>query len=162
MASALDVSRVPMIVLPNDLDVNLHVNNGRYLTLMDLGRLDIFVRGGLLKALRGTGWIAVLSAAKVRFRREMRLWTRFRIETRIVYWADTSFVVEHRCIVRHKGHESVATIALMRGGVYDRTARAFVPVARLFERMGVTESSPPASDEVRAFLDAEEALKQAL
>ena len=46
-------SCVELIVLPNDLDTNLHMNNGRYLTLMDLGRLDLFVRSGLLAALCG-------------------------------------------------------------------------------------------------------------
>jgi len=35
-----DVSRVHARVWPTDLDLSLHVNNGRYLTLMDLGRSD--------------------------------------------------------------------------------------------------------------------------
>lgn len=33
-------------VLPNDLDFNGHMNNGRYMTLADLGRLDFVVRTG--------------------------------------------------------------------------------------------------------------------
>ncbi len=155
-------SCVELIVLPNDLDTNLHMNNGRYLTLMDLGRLDLFVRSGLMAALRGTGWIPILSAAKIRFRREMRLWRRFRLETRIVYWIDTSFVMEQRCIMAGKGStEVVAAIALMRGGIYDRKGRAFVPVEKLFERIGLPHMQPEPSDEVRAFLDAEDALKRA-
>ena len=36
-------------VLPNDLDINFHVNNGRFLTLCDLNRMDLFIRTGLLK-----------------------------------------------------------------------------------------------------------------
>mgnify|MGYP003290859366 CR=1 FL=1 len=36
----LDDSRVCFRVLPNDCDVNLHMNNGRYWTIMDLGRAD--------------------------------------------------------------------------------------------------------------------------
>ena len=156
-------SKIDMIVLPNDLDVNLHMNNGRYLTLMDLGRLDLFIRSGLLAATRGAGWIPVLSAAKVRFRREMRLWRRFRIETRIVYWAETSFVMEHRCIMAGKGKtEIVAAMALMRGGIYDRPNRCFVSVDQLFGLLGVTSQVPALTEDVRAFLDAEEALKQAL
>jgi len=156
-----DVSTVTMRVLPNDLDVNLHVNNGRYLTLMDLGRMDIFIRSGLLKALRGTGWMPVLSAAKIRFRREMRLFQKFRLETRIVFWAQTTFVMEHRCIRIDKDGESLAAHALMRGGIYDRKARAYVAVDKLFGILGVTQPSPELTDDVRAFLEAEEALKQA-
>ena len=31
-----DASRVSFRVLPNDCDLNFHMNNGRYLTFMDL------------------------------------------------------------------------------------------------------------------------------
>ena len=33
----LDSSILTFRVWPNDLDINLHMNNGRYLTIMDLG-----------------------------------------------------------------------------------------------------------------------------
>ena len=45
----LDESAVGFRVLPGDLDVNVHLNNGRYLALMDLGRFDLLIRGGLLR-----------------------------------------------------------------------------------------------------------------
>ncbi|HEX8430337.1 MAG TPA: thioesterase family protein, partial [Longimicrobium sp.] len=48
----LDLSVVTFRVFPNDLDVNFHMNNGRYLTLMDLGRLDLLLRLGILRELR--------------------------------------------------------------------------------------------------------------
>ncbi len=35
-------------VLPNDIDINLHMNNGRYLTVCDLTRVDMFIRTGLV------------------------------------------------------------------------------------------------------------------
>ena len=40
-------------VWPTDLDVSLHMNNGRYLTLMDLGRLDLMLRTGVCTATMG-------------------------------------------------------------------------------------------------------------
>jgi acyl-CoA thioesterase FadM len=161
LARPFGVSTISLIVLPNDLDVNLHMNNGRYLTVMDLGRLDLFIRGGLMRAVRGAGWRPVLSAAKIRFRRELRLWRRFRIESRVVYWEHTVFVMEHRVIIRDaNGRDVVAAISLNRGGMHDPRQRRFVPVAELFARMNIDATSPPASDEVRAFLDAEAALKR--
>lgn len=162
LAAPFGVSSVTLIVLPNDLDVNLHMNNGRYLTVMDLGRLDLFVRGGMISAIRGAGWKPVLSAAKIRYRRELRLWRLFRVETRVLFWEETTFVMEHRVISRGRdGADIVAAIALNRGGLYDPRARRFVPVARLFAAMNIDAVSPPASDEVRAFLDAEAAMKRA-
>ena len=159
----VDVSRVPLIVFPNDLDLNFHVNNGRYLTLMDIGRIDMFIRSGLLRAARKNGWMPVLAAGKVRFRHEMRAFQRFTVETRVVYWSDTTVVMEHRCVIDHpKYGETAAAIALMRGGFYDRKAKAFVPIARMLEAAGLPYREPPAaSEEVAAFLAAEDALKRA-
>jgi len=162
LSPPFDVSVLNLIVLPNDLDIYGHMNNSRYLAVMDLGRMDAFLRSGLVSATRGAGWNPVLSAAKVRFRRELRLFQRFRLETRILFWEDTTFVMEHRIIARLGEREVVATQALMRGGLYDRSAKKFVPVAELFHRMKIDVQSPPATEEVRAFLAAEEALKRAM
>ena len=59
-------------VWPNDLDTSIHMNNGRYLTLMDLGRLDVMVRSGLWRRCSHY-WTPVANAVIVRFRRELRL-----------------------------------------------------------------------------------------
>lgn len=39
------VSRLQFRVLPNDLDSNLHMTNGRYWNIFDLGRLDLMPDG---------------------------------------------------------------------------------------------------------------------
>jgi len=46
-------SRTPFRVLPNDLDVNRHMNNARYLAFCDLGRLDLMIRSGYWKEITG-------------------------------------------------------------------------------------------------------------
>jgi acyl-CoA thioesterase FadM len=159
--SPLDVSLIALRVLPNDLDVNFHVNNGRYLTLMDLGRLDLFIRGGLWRILRQTGWMPVLSAGSISFRRELKLFQKFRMETAIVYWTETTFVMRHRClIVDPRRGETIAATALIRGGIYDRKARSFVPVAHLFDLLGIETLSPPLSEDVRVFLEAADVLRR--
>ena len=48
----LATTRVHFRVWPNDLDFNVHVNNGRYLALADIGRIDWFVRTGVLGVAR--------------------------------------------------------------------------------------------------------------
>lgn len=158
-----DVSRLRFRVWPHDLDTSLHMNNGRYWTIMDLGRADLLIRSGLWRAVVKHKWTPVVSAAKIRFRRELTLFRRFRLETRIVAWADTWIVMEHRIIATARdGSEILSAIALLRAGLYDRRARRFVAVERLFEEAGLQAyPSPETSPEVAAFLEAEEALKQA-
>jgi hypothetical protein len=46
----------PMRDWPNDLDVLMHTNNGRYCSAMDLGRVDLVVRAGLWLQLKRLGW----------------------------------------------------------------------------------------------------------
>jgi len=155
------VSRLSMRVWPNDLDVNLHMNNGRYLTVMDIGRLDLIMRMGLMRAARRHRWMPVLSASKVRFRRELRLFQKFTLETRILWWARTHFVMEHRVVIASGAHAGqIATVALMLGDLYDRANRRFVPVDELMQAIGVSATSPDATPEIEAFLAAEQALKR--
>lgn len=49
-------SRVAFCVWPNDCDLNLHMNNGRYLSLMDLGRVYLTAQSGLLREALRRRW----------------------------------------------------------------------------------------------------------
>ena len=57
-----DVGRLRLRVLPNDTDILRHVNNGIYLSLMDLGRMDLMIRSGRWQQLSGLGWPPVATA----------------------------------------------------------------------------------------------------
>lgn len=149
-------------VWPHDLDTSLHLNNGRYLTLMDQGRLDLMVKGGLWRAVLRHRWTPVATAVKIRFRREIRLFEPFRIETRILAWDATHVIIEQVFLFEQgRRKDAIAAHALFKGGLYDRTDKAFVPVERLMREAGVIASSPAPSAEVEAFLKADEELKRA-
>ena len=159
-----DASCLDFRVWPHDLDLSMHMNNGRYWSLMDLGRADLIIRSGLWRAVVRHRWAPIVDAAKIRFRRELTLFRRFRIETRIVAWTETFIVMEHRVLTMGKGgREILSALALARTGLYDRVAKSFVPVERLFAEIGATAvASPEPTPEVAAFLAAEEALRQAV
>ena len=57
----LEDSRVSFRVMPNDCDINLHMNNGRYLSFMDLGRLHLVAQVGLLRIVIKNRWKPVLA-----------------------------------------------------------------------------------------------------
>jgi acyl-CoA thioesterase FadM len=158
-----DVSCLQFRVWPHDLDISMHMNNGRYWNLMDLGRLDLVIGSGLWRPIVRHRWAPIVNGAKVRFLRELTLFRRFRIETRIVAWTETVVIMEHRVLtIGRSGRDVLAAIALASTGLYDRDARSFVPVDRLFDEIGIRAiPSPEPTPEVAAFLAAEEALKQA-
>ena len=172
LAYFLTVRRRPALVLPgnasvlqfrvwpHDLDLALHMNNGRYLTLMDLGRLDILIRSGLWRVILQHRWTPIASGIQIRFSRELRVLDRFRLETRLLAWDDTRVVMEQVFVIASGAREGqVAARALFKGGIYDRAARSFVPVARMMQETGVTAASPAQSPEVAAFLAADDALR---
>ena len=74
-------SRVSMRVWPTDLDANFHLNNGRYLSLADLGRLNWFLRSGVLSPVYRHRALPVVADAMAKFRRELNLLQPFVIET---------------------------------------------------------------------------------
>jgi acyl-CoA thioesterase FadM len=159
--AAFDVSSLAFRVWPHDLDPSLHMNNGRYLAIMDLGRIDVIVRTGLLSAVLKHRWTPVVNAAVIRYRRELRLGDRYRLETRILAWDATAVIIEQVFRFVGGGRDGdVAARALVKGGFYDRTARDYVAVSRLLAEAGATAVSPSPAPEVAAFLATDEALRR--
>ncbi|MDZ8170492.1 thioesterase family protein [Microbacterium xanthum] len=93
------VGRIRLTTLPTDIDILQHMNNGRYLSLFDLGRWDLLTRTGLLGAMRDHGWYAVVSAETVTFRKSLNLWQRFDVESRLIGHDDRAVYLEHRAVV---------------------------------------------------------------
>lgn len=157
-----EASRLTFRVWFHDLDPFRHMNNGRYLTLMDLGRTDLMVRSGLARAAFAHGWTPIASAVVIRFRREMRLFQKFHLVTRIVWWDERQSVITQEFVLEGgKHHGQVAAQAMFKGGLYDRAAKAFVPVARLMQEGGFSGDSPAMNEAVAAYLKTDEAMKRA-
>lgn len=108
---------LPFIAWPSDIDWNGHVNNGRYLTLMDAGRLDHAVRTGLLRAMLRARCNPVVADVSIRFRREVRPFVRCTLTTRLRGWDERRLHYVQQ--FEHKGvvcAEAMVAIALRRNG----------------------------------------------
>jgi acyl-CoA thioesterase FadM len=102
---ALGPARKRFIVWPPDLDVLWHVNNGVYLSMLDVARVDMMLRSGLAFELRRAGLYPVVAAETIRFRRSLQLFQAFEVETRVLGWDEKAFVLQHRFL---RGEELVA------------------------------------------------------
>ena len=131
-----DTGRVSQIVFPNDLDLNLHMNNGRYLTIMDLGRVDLLIRIGLVKIMWEEGWVPVIGAIHTTFRRSLYAFQRFEIVTNIVGW-DEKWIYMIQSIERD-GHQ-IAT-AVMKTLFVSKGKK--ITTQQLLERLGKDPVSP--------------------
>ena len=97
----LDESVTRFTALPNDCDLNFHLNAGRFISFMDVARIELLGRMRLLTRILRLGWRPIMGGCVVRFRREVRPFERFEIRSKLVGWDDKWFYIEH--IVEKKG-----------------------------------------------------------
>lgn len=91
-----DVSTIEMRVLPTDLDLLMHVNNGVYFSFMDFGRWNMIFRNGVYDLSVRKGWYSVVAGETIRFRRSLKLWQKFSIETKVLGHDDKNFFIRQR------------------------------------------------------------------
>ena len=144
----LDASRLMGLVLPNDLDIYLHMNNGRYLTFMDLGRFDLILRTGIRKPARQHGWNPIVAATWIRYRKPLFCFQRFVLITRVVGWSDRWFVMEQKIMCRGRMH----TQAYIKGVFVGR--RGVIRASEVLQSLGCDQSSPPLPPFIEAWLAA--------
>jgi acyl-CoA thioesterase FadM len=135
--SALGPCRTRFRVWPGDIDVLFHVNNGVYLSMLDVARVDMMLRSGVLLRLRARRFYPVVAAQTIRYRRSLRLFERFEVETRVVGWDDQAFLLTHAFLRRDElVAEAVVRVRfLARGGVKPTSAE-------VLEVLEMTGSSP--------------------
>lgn len=140
-------------VWPNDLDTNLHMNNGRYMTLLDLGRFDLLMRMGLFRIGLRKRWAPVLGAATIRYRRSLKLWDRFTLKTRLIGWDETWIYIEQMIEAEGK----LVTLAYLRGVFTGPGGK--VPIPEMLAAIGMEgKPSPALPAGVLQWLEAESAL----
>jgi acyl-CoA thioesterase FadM len=70
-------------VLPNDIDINGHMNNGRYMTIVDLMLMEYFVRIGFASVLIKNGWRPMSGGSFITYRRGLKPFQTYRLRYRI-------------------------------------------------------------------------------
>ena len=138
------------ICWPHDLDVFLELNNGRALTLYDLGRIAMAKRAGLIEVLRREKWGLTMAGSHVRFRRRIRGFERFEVRSRAVCW-DDKFIYIEQSMWKRDGE--CASHVLYRAAVTDRNG--IVKPPRILAALGQDLVSPPTPDWIANWIAAE-------
>ena len=136
---ALGPSRKRFLVWPADLDVLWHVNNGVYLSMLDVARVDMMLRSGMLGKLRRRGFYPVVAAETIRFRRSLRLFQSFDVETKVIGWDEKAFLIQHQF---SRAGEVVAE-AVVRARFLQRQGGT-VSTQALLELLGEQDRPSPA------------------
>lgn len=95
-----------MRVLPTDLDLLMHVNNGVYFSFMDFGRWNMIFRTGIYDLSKKKGWYSVVAGETIKFKRSLKLWDQFTIKTRVIGHDEKYFFIRQQF---YKQSELMAT-----------------------------------------------------
>lgn len=135
---------------PSDIDLWMELNNGRTLTLFDLGRIPLARRNGLINTLRENRWGMTMAGASVRYRRRIRTFEKITMYSRAVYW-DERFVYLEQSMWKQDG--DCANQALYRAAITGRDG--IVSPQTVMAAMSQSEPRPDAPEWVKNWIDAD-------
>ena len=136
--------------LPWDLDLWRELNNGRTLSIYDMGRLPMARRSGLLAILKRKGWGLTIAGSSVRYRKRIRVFDKIEMRSRALC-ADARFMyLEQSMWVRG----TCAGHALYRTAVTN--ADGIVPIDNLRAELNPNTPLPPIPEWVAAWITAED------
>ncbi|MEB8389244.1 thioesterase family protein [Rhodobacteraceae bacterium KMM 6894] len=137
--------------LPWDIDLWCELNNGRTLTLYDLGRFTLAKRVGLLPVLKNNRWGLTMAGAVVRYRRRIHVFDRFEMRSRTIGW-DARFMYLEQSMWKANGecagHVVYRSAVTGKGGI--------VSPEQVMQALGQMQVSPPLPEWVQAWLAAED------
>jgi len=148
----LDESVLNLRVLPNDVDVT-RVTSDRYTALTDLGRLDMMLRLGLFRTMLKRRWAPVSRINTIRFRYSLKLFQKYQLRSRVVYWDDTWIYFEHH--FQRKGR----TIALSFGQSQYRGPQGLVPTSEVIAALRQPVERVPKPEIIANMEEAEKLIK---
>lgn len=142
------LSEIGFTCMPWDIDLYGELNNGRTLTLCDLGRIDQCLRSGFVRTMRRERWAVTLGGASIRWRRRVRAFDRLTLRTR-PFCRDERWVYFHQALYR--GGEAVSAVLARACAVRDRR---LVPTDEVAAALGV-DWNPPVPEWVAAWARAD-------
>lgn len=136
--------------MPWDIDLWLELNNGRTLTLYDMGRIPLARRTGLAGMLRRKRWGLTMAGASVRYRRRIRIFDRVEMRSRALGW-DDRFVYIEQSMWRRDG--ICANHILYRSAITEKGG--IVAPAQALAELGAEMEPPDLPEWVKAWIAAD-------
>lgn len=132
-----------------DIDNFFEMNNGRVLTLFDLGRTDFAIRSGLGKMLVKKRWGLVVAGSTIQYRKRIRAFDKVTIKTRVAAIEGRWIYIEQSMWVKDKPCSS----ALIRTGI-TKKGRA-LDTQEVLEAMGKSDWKLPPTGYVKEWIESD-------
>ncbi len=129
--SIWDTSHTAFRVNLADLDVQRHMNNGRFLSIMDLGRMDLMLRSRFWDRISRQGWYPVVAGQTITYRKPLTLGQKFDLSTRVIGYDERWIYMEQVFRVGRTVHAD----AIVRARFLRRTGGS-VDVSEVLDQAG--------------------------
>jgi acyl-CoA thioesterase FadM len=140
--AVLEPDQLSLRVWPHDIDINLHMNNARYLSVMDYARTHLLARTGLLTHVVRSRWRPVVGAVWITYRRSLPLLSTFSIASRLICWDERWFYIEQIFTAR----DGLAAIGWVKGMLRD--THGSLDPQKVLGRVAPGIVSPPMPDTI--------------
>ncbi len=131
-----------MRVWPNDIDLNLHLNNARFLNIMDYARTHLLARTGLLGRIIRARYKPMVGAVWITYRRSLPVFSAFTLSSRLVCWDERWFYMEQN----FTGRDGLAAVGWVKGILRDD--RGNVEPQKVIDGVALGLASPPTPDAI--------------
>lgn len=131
-----DTSEITFRCRPWDLDMFMEMNNGRVLTLYDLGRFDLSIRTGLGDVLKQNRWGLAVAGSSTRYRKRVHLFNKVTMKTAVAGIDEKWFYIAQSMWVNGNPTSSalLRTCITRKGGA--------VPTDEVKEALGAQDWQP--------------------
>lgn len=149
--SLTDTTEYRFTARVNDIDNFFEMNNGRILTLFDLGRNDFAIRTGLGKKLIQKRWGLVVAGSTIQYRKRIRLFDKVTMKTRVCGIDERWFYIEQTMWVKGK----CTCHALLRTAVTNIKTGKTIDSKTVLDALGYTDIALPPDEWVKAWITAD-------
>ena len=139
-------------VLPTDLDLNGHMNNGRYLTIVDLALATVFIRSGFARLCLARRWRPMGGGSIVYFRRGLTVFQRFTLRFSVAGWDE----FWNYCRFEFVRDGELCATGFVKGAAAGRDG--LVRNAEIYAALGYDLPSPPLAHDLQAWIASDRLL----
>jgi len=144
-----DMIELTLRVWPSDLDINGHMNNGRYMTITDLALIEYFSRAGFFKIALRKGWRPMLGGSIISYRRSLKPFAVYRLRFTMncwdARWSYMTFEFQKDGKTMAQGHSKGAIVG----------SKGIVSSTDTFGAMGLDPVSPVFPLSISSWIETE-------
>jgi acyl-CoA thioesterase FadM len=144
--AALEPLELELRVLPTDIDLNGHMNNARYLAMVDLALMTLFIRSGFSKLCIQRRLRPMAGGSVIRYRRGLAPFQAYKLRFTLVGW-DEHWNYSRFEFIRNG---QVCANGYTKGAAVGK--HGLVPTREIFEALGEPLTSPELPSDLTAWI----------